>query len=251
MSESMRVWTEISFNVAYLIVVWWMGALMTVRMDAVAPDDRRVAKRILWAFALLAIGDAGHVGFRVLAYALGGLEATPVVLGTPLSLVGLGALATAVTVTFFYVLVLDVWRVRFHRRYGWFEYLLLTAASVRLLVMMLPQNAWDSVVPPQPWSTIRNIPLMVLGLGAAYLIVRDARAAHDRTFTWIGAMILVSYACYTPVIFFVQQNPLVGMLMIPKTLAYVAIALLAYQGLWRSGEARVARRDFAERSVRF
>ena len=64
-------------------------------------------------------------------------------------------------------------------------------------------------------------------------------------------MILVSYACYTPVIFFVQQNPLVGMLMIPKTLAYVAIALLAYQGLWRSGEARVARRDFAERSVRF
>ena len=37
MSESMRVWTEISFNVAYLIVVWWMVALMTVRMDAVAP----------------------------------------------------------------------------------------------------------------------------------------------------------------------------------------------------------------------
>ena len=109
---------------------------------------------------------------------------------------------------------------------------------VRLVVMALPQNAWESVVPPQPWSTIRNVPLMALGLGTAYLILRDGLAAHDRTFTWIGAMILVSYACYAPVIFFVQQNPLIGMLMIPKTLAYVAIAFIAYNGLWRAGSQR-------------
>ena len=236
MSESMRMWVEISFNVIYLIVIWWMVALMARRMDAVAPDDRPVAQRLMWAFALLALGDTGHVGFRVLAYALGGLEATPLLMGVPVSLVGLGALATAVTVTIFYVLVLDAWRVRFHRRYGWFELLLIAAAVVRLAVMALPQNAWESVVPPQPWSTIRNLPLMVLGLGAAFLILRDARATHDRTFLWIGAMILVSYACYAPVIFFVQQNPLIGMLMIPKTMAYVAIAFIAYNGLWRAGD---------------
>lgn len=234
MSEAMRMWVEISFNIAYLIVVWWLVALMALRMDTVAPDDRPTAKRMMWAFALLALGDTGHVGFRVLAYALGGLEATPVVLGMPVSLVGLGALATAITVTFFYVLVLDAWRVRFHKRYGWFEYLLLAAAVVRLAVMALPQNAWESVVPPQPWSTIRNLPLMLLGLGAAALILRDARVAHDRTFFWTGVMILISYACYAPVIFFVQQNPLVGMLMIPKTMAYIAIAVIAYQGIWRA-----------------
>ncbi len=237
MSESMRMWVEISFNVVYLVVIWWMVVRMARRMDAVARADQPVARRVLWAFGLLALGDTGHVGFRVLAYALGGLEATPVILGVPVSLVGLGALATAVTVTFFYVLVLDAWRVRFQRRYGWFEYLLLAAAVIRLLVMLLPQNAWQSVTPPQPWSTIRNLPLMVLGLGAAYLILRDARATHDRTFFWIGVMILVSYACYAPVIFFVQQNPLIGMLMIPKTLAYVAIAFIAYNGLWRPGAA--------------
>ena len=104
--------------------------------------------------------------------------------------------------------------------------------------MALPQNAWESVVPPQPWSTIRNVPLMVLGLGTAYLILRDAIATHDRTFTWIGAMILVSYACYAPVIFFVQQNPMIGMLMIPKTMAYVAIAFFAYYGLWHADSQR-------------
>lgn len=234
MSEEMRMWVEISFNVIYLIVVWWLVARMAQRMDAVAPDDRPTAQRILWAFALLALGDTGHVGFRVLAYALGGLEATPLVLGTPVSLVGLGALATAVTVTFFYVLVLDTWRVRFHKQYGWFELLLLAAAVVRLILMALPQNAWESVTPPQPWSTIRNLPLMLLGLGAAALILRDARAVHDRTFFWIGVMILVSYACYAPVIFFVQQNPMIGMLMIPKTMAYLAIAVIAYRGIWRA-----------------
>jgi hypothetical protein len=34
------------------------------------------------------------------------------------------------------------------------------------------------------------------------------------------------------VILFVQQVPMLGMLMIPKTLAYVAIAALAYRGLY-------------------
>jgi hypothetical protein len=45
-------------------------------------------------------------------------------------------------------------------------------------------------------------------------------------------MILVLYACYMLVIFFVQQMSLVGMLTIPKTMAYLVIALLAYRGLY-------------------
>jgi len=246
MSESLRMWTEIAFNVLYLVVIWWMVVWMALHWGNVAPADQPVARRMLAAFALLALGDTGHVGLRVLAYALGGLEAAPVVFGVPLSLVGLGALATAVTVTIFYVLMLDAWRVRFHRRYGWFEILLLMAAVARLVIMAAPQNAWEQVVPPQPWSTFRNLPLMMLGLGTAFLILRDARTNHDRTFGWIGIMILVSYACYAPVIFFVQVNPLIGMLMIPKTLAYVAIAFIAYRGLWRTdGASRTGRAALA------
>jgi hypothetical protein len=53
-------------------------------------------------------------------------------------------------------------------------------------------------------------------------------------------MILVSFACYTPVILFVGQAPIIGMLMIPKTLAYVAIALLAYQDLYGAKPASLA-----------
>jgi hypothetical protein len=51
-------------------------------------------------------------------------------------------------------------------------------------------------------------------------------------------MILVSYAMYTPVILFVQQAPLVGMLMIPKTVAYVVIGFLAYASLYGRQSSR-------------
>ena len=232
MSETALMWTEVIFNVAYLLVIWGLVIAMTHRRDRVAPEDRRVAELARWAFLLLAVGDTGHVGFRVWAYAQGSLEATVSLFGRQVGLVGLGALATAITVTLFYVLVLEMWRARFGKPYGWFGTLLLLAAVVRLVLMVPAANQWNSVVPPQPWSTVRNLPLMLLGLGAAYLILRDARVAGDRTFTWIGAMIVLSYLCYVPVIFFVQQAPVLGMLMIPKTLAYVAIAVIIYRSMY-------------------
>ena len=118
--------------------------------------------------------------------------------------------------------------------------MLLAATALRFVIMVLPANDWNSTVPPQPWSLWRNLPLTVLGLGVAYLIIRDARAAKDRTFLWMGAMIVVSYACYVPVILFVQTVPMVGMLMIPKTLAYLGIAVVAYRDLYRGAGVRVA-----------
>jgi hypothetical protein len=184
----------------------------------------------------------------VLAYAQGGLEARFDLFGQSIGLVGLGAVSTAFTVTLFYVLVLELWKERFGRRSGPFEWFLLAAAAVRMVIMLLPANQWDQVVPPQPWSTLRNLPLMVQGLGVAAFILYDAFQAKDRTFKWIGGMILVSYACYIPVILFVQAAPLVGMLMIPKTMAYVAIGFLAYNDLYRQAihePARLVRKSAA------
>ena len=160
-------------------------------------------------------------------------------LGVPISLVGLGALATAITVTLFYVLVVDIWRLRFEKSFGWFEIILFASAAVRFVIMALPGNQWDSVVPPQPMGLIRNLPLIVLGLGGMYLILWDASRTGDRLFMGIGWCILISYAFYTPVILFVQQVPMLGMLMIPKTLAYIAIAVLGYRGLYLPQSARV------------
>jgi hypothetical protein len=128
--------------------------------------------------------------------------------------------------------MLVIWQKRFDKPYGWLGIGLFFAAVVRLGLMVLPQNEWDRTIPPLPWSLYRNLPLVMQGLGVAYLILRDGIAANDRAFGYIGVMILVSYGFYAPVILFVQKVPAVGMLMIPKTLAYLAIAWLAYVSLF-------------------
>lgn len=53
-----------------------------------------------------------------------------------------------------------------------------------------------------------------------------------------GLPILVSYAFYTPVVLFMQRWPLLGMLMIPKTLAYVGMAIIAYRTFFRLSDGR-------------
>jgi len=226
MSESFRLWVEVAFNITYLAVIWTMVALMARHMAVVEQSDRPVARRVLWAFALLALGDTGHVGFRVIAYARGGLAANP-------ALVGLGALSTAYTVTLFYMLMVDIWRLRFAKSLGWFGWSLLAAGAVRMILMTFPGNGWQQVVAPYDWSLLRNALLVVQGLGVMFLILRDARRAHDRAFMWIGILIALSFAFYAPVILWVSAAPMLGMLMIPKTCAYLGVAFVAYNAFWR------------------
>jgi hypothetical protein len=226
MSESLRMWVEILFNVTYLVAVWTLVVMMARRLPTVSPEDRPVAVRFTWAFGLLALGDTGHVGFRVVAYLLGGLEAHPL-------LVGLGALSTAYTVTFFYMLMLDIWRLRFKKPLGIFGWVLLGAGVVRLVVMAFPQNQWGQVIAPYDWSLLRNALLVVQGLGVMYLILRDAIRTGDTPFKWIGVMIAFSYAFYAPVILWAAQVPTLGMLMIPKTCAYLAVAIIGYRALFQ------------------
>jgi len=228
-----RMWMEVIFDILYLVVIWFMVFKMYRRRSIVNPENRHVARLVTIAFALLALGDTGHVGFRVVAYAMGDPAPHFSFLGMSFGLQGIGSVATAITVTLFYVLMVAIWRNRFDKQYGPFQHLLFVIALVRLILLALPINQWDSPVPLQPWSTIRNIPLLVQGL-VAFLILRDARARRDRAFWWVGIMIIVSFACYIPVILFVQQVPLIGMLMIPKTITYVVVCFLAYHALYKA-----------------
>jgi hypothetical protein len=230
MSEESRMFVEIGFNVLYLIVVWTMNGIMSMQMDKVPQGDHKVANMFRWAFVLLAFGDTGHVGFRVAAYALGGIEKNS-------TLIGMGALATAITVTFFYVVMLYIWKERFHGKFGLLEYTLLASVPVRLIVMAFPQNDWDNSIPPVFWGPFRNLFLVILGVGVLYLYLRDSIKTKDRLFRWMGYCILFSYLFYTPVILFARDIPIIGMLMIPKTIMYVAIQFLAYLSLWTHKES--------------
>jgi hypothetical protein len=225
MSEELRMYVEVGFNILYLIVVWTMTVVMSMNMGKVSKENRSIASLFRWAFVLLALGDTGHVGFRVAAYALGGLESNEL-------LVGIGALATAITVTFFYVVMLYIWKERFKGKFGLLEYILLASVPVRFIVMAFPQNDWGNSVPPIFWGPFRNLFLVILGVGVLYLYLRDSIKTKDRLFRWMGYCIFFSYLFYTPVILLARDIPAIGMLMIPKTIMYVAIQFIAYKGLW-------------------
>lgn len=234
MSPQLTIILESTFNILYLAVVWTLVAFMTRNIGQVAEKDLSVAKLIRMAFVLLAVGDTGHVGFRVIAYILGGLETQVNVFGSMMSLAGLGGLSTSFTVTFFYMIMVLVWQKRFQKPNNIFTGFLLAVGLVRLLFLALPGNDWGAVVPPQPMSLVRNIPLMIQGLGVILLFLSSGYPAKDRTFITIGWMIFLSFAFYLPVILFVQQIPLLGMLMIPKTCAYLVVAWVAYKDIWKA-----------------
>jgi len=224
---------ETIFNLLYLVIIWGVVSVMTRSLPRVSASARRAAGLLRMAFVLLAAGDTGHVGLRVLAYLGGGLDTRVMVLGAPMSLIGLGMLTTSFTVTLFYMLLVHVWRLRYQQPSGWLTNLLLAAGVLRMMLMALPSNNWGAAVPPQPMSLYRNLPLLLQGAGVTALFLYSAYRQQDRTFQGIGWMIAVSFAFYVPVILFAQQAPLLGMLMIPKTCAYLAAAWIAYRGLWQ------------------
>jgi hypothetical protein len=222
----------------YLLVVWGLVILMANRYKSVEEKNKSSARLFLIAFILLAAGDTGHVGFRVVAHLMNMLDATIPVFGAPMNLLGLGQMTTAFTVTIFYMVLVYAWMARFNKKANWFTYFLLATGIARLVFMGLPANEWGLAVPPQPFSLYRNIFLMIQGAGVIGLYLTSAYKTDDRAFKWIGWSIVVSFAFYIPVILFAQRYPLMGMLMIPKTCAYVAIAIFAYNSLWKTKAAR-------------
>ena len=220
MSETVLLWFEIIFDILYLITIWALVAFMWVNRNNLKEGTKKIGMLFILAFFLLALGDTGHVGFRVIAYGTGGLEDNP-------TLVGLGALATAITVTGFYMIVAEIWRLRFNKERNLIWWGLIITGIIRLVIMIPSGNAWGNVFPPFNWSLARNIPLMIQGILIGILLLKDGIKAEDCFSKKISIMIFISYACYLPVILFVQKVPMLGMLMIPKTLAYIAVAIIA------------------------
>ncbi|MCX7695482.1 MAG: hypothetical protein N2Z71_07255 [Caloramator sp.] len=226
MSESLRGMTEIIFNISYLILIWLIVFKMMLNREKLKYNDRKVGEYLLLSFFLLALGDTGHVGFRAYAYILGGVDKYPV-------LVGYGAFATAITVTLFYIIFIYIWKHKFNKDFGLFQYLLIALGVIRIIILFFPQNNWSSLNPPYLWSLIRNIPLIIQGLGIAFLMYVDAKKVNDITFNLISIMIFTSYVCYIPVILFNNVNPMIGLLMIPKTIAYLLAGYIGYKGVYK------------------
>ena len=86
---------------------------------------------------------------------------------------------------------------------------------------MMPQNQWLSAEAPLSWGIYRNIPFALLGLLMIVLFYQSAKKHNDHAFRWMWLTIALSFGFYIPVVLWSDVIPMIGMLMIPKTCAYV------------------------------
>ena len=216
----MQAIVETLFDAVYLISVITIGILM-IRGSKGETQFRLFG----WMAVVLGAGDSFHLVPRALALCTTGLESYTVQLG-------LGKWITSVTMTIFYVLLYYVWRKRYQitGKAG------ITAAvyglsAVRIALCMMPQNQWLSAESPLAWGIYRNIPFALLGLLIIVLFYRSAKAHQDRAFRWMWLTIVLSFGFYIPVVLWADVVPLIGMLMIPKTCAYVWTVLIGYSAM--------------------
>ena len=211
---------ETLFDIVYLVTVITLGVRML-------RDSRgRQQARLYGAMAVtLGCGDAFHLAPRAVALCTTGLENYTAALGV-------GKLITSITMTAFYLLLYYVWRSRYQiRGRSGLTAAVWVLAAVRVALCLMPQNAWTSADAPLSWGIYRNIPFAILGALIVVLFYRSARARQDAPFRHLWLTVVLSFACYIPVVLFADAVPAVGMLMIPKTCAYVWTVLIGYNAL--------------------
>ena len=146
---------------------------------------------------------------------------------------GIGLQVSSVTMTVFYIILMYIWQFTFPELKipAVIAAMIWISAVVRIVICMLPQNNWCKDEGNMKLSIIRNAVFAVTGIGVIilYLISGNTYGYH---LTRMAAAIIISFGCYIPVTLFSKIKPNVGLLMIPKTCAYMWIIVMGLQLLF-------------------
>lgn len=222
----MQAIVETLFDAVYLITVIAIGILM-IR----GSKGNRQFRLFGWMAIVLGAGDSFHLVPRAIALCTTGLENYTVPLG-------LGKWITSVTMTIFYILLYYVWRQRYQiKGQNHLTAAVYVLSGVRIALCMMLQNQWLSAEAPLSWGIYRNIPFALLGLLIIILFYRSAKERKDNSFRWMWLTIVLSFGFYIPVVLWADAVPMIGMLMIPKTCAYVWTVLIGYFAMKKECQA--------------
>ncbi len=183
---------------------------------------------ILYGILTLALcgGDAFHLVPRIKRAVWGSNERIKKQLG-------IGLQVSSITMTAFYIILMYIWKFTFpeYKVPVIIEAIIGISAIVRMVICLFPQNNWCTEEGNRTLSVIRNAVFAVTGIGVIllYLISGNAYGYH---MTRMVAAILISFGCYIPVTLFSKTKPRVGLLMIPKTCAYMWIIAMGLQLLF-------------------
>lgn len=216
----MQAIVETLFDICYLVTVLTVG----IRMIRGAKGSRQF-ELFGWMAVVLGAGDSFHLVPRAIALCTTGLDSFAFQLG-------LGKWITSVTMTVFYVLLYYVWRERYEvEGQKSLTVAVYALAAIRVILCMMPQNQWLTDRSPLIWGICRNIPFALLGVLVIVLFYRSAKERGDKAFGWMWLTIVLSFGFYIPVVLWAEAVPMIGMLMIPKTCAYVWTVMIGYNAM--------------------
>ena len=216
----MQAIVETLFDICYLVTVLTVG----IRMIRGAKGSRQF-ELFGWMAVVLGAGDSFHLVPRAIALCTTGLDSFAFQLG-------LGKWITSVTMTVFYVLLYYVWRERYEvEGQKPLTVAVYALAAIRVILCMMPQNQWLTDRSPLIWGICRNIPFALLGILVILLFYRSAKERGDKAFGWMWLTIVLSFGFYIPVVLWAKAVPMIGMLMIPKTCAYVWTVMIGYNAM--------------------
>ena len=148
-------------------------------------------------------GDAFHLVPRILRAVRGSNDKIKRQLG-------IGLQVSSITMTVFYIILMYI---------------------VRIVICLFPQNNWCSEEGNLKLSVIRNAVFAVTGIGIIILYAMSGNT-YGYHMTRMVAAIIISFGCYLPVTLFSKTKPKVGLLMIPKTCAYMWVIAMGLQLLF-------------------
>ncbi len=207
---------ELLFDAAYLIFALTVGIYLIVK------GSGKFFKMFGIMAVVLSFGDSFHLIPRVYALLTTGLEANAFALG-------LGKLITSITMTIFYVILYfileGVWQPNKKWKLGG-RITLYALTALRILLCAFPQNEWFSYEGNLLWGILRNIPFALMGIGIIVICFTIAKQNKDKSYAIMAVMVILSFGFYIPVVLFAGVLPIIGILMIPKTLAYVGVVVI-------------------------
>ena len=208
---------ESAFDLIYLVLTVSLGVAMLRRARS------RGEKYMGLAALILGCGDAFHLLPRVARYFLEG-DFT--------AALGAGKLITSLTMTGFYVLMYFIW-LSYYRRpksrpVTWAVWGL---AAVRAALCLFPQNGWLTNGGSVAWAVLRNVPFAALGI--LILTLYYGQRKETKRFRRVWLYVALSFLFYVPVAVGAGAVPLLGMLMLPKTVCYLLLVFTFYFAVTR------------------
>lgn len=207
---------ELMFDAAYLIFALVVGIYLIVK------GNGKFFKMFGIMAVVLSSGDSFHLIPRVSALLTTGLEANAFALG-------LGKLITSVTMTIFYVILYFILESEWNpdkKTKTVSRISLFVLAISRVILCAFPQNEWFSYKSSLLWGILRNIPFAMIGIGIIVICFMIAKKTNDKSYSVMALMVILSFGFYIPVVLFADVIPIIGILMIPKTLAYVGVVVI-------------------------